>query len=118
VKRASELVVMPSDDGEDVKGRGYRRGDLAAVAAMGAAAAYTAVLVFALYVNGSEEVLRLYSRPTMLYLVCPLLLYWVTRVWILTLRGEVLDDPVVFAIKDRVSYLVVGLTAAITLLAT
>lgn len=118
IKRASELVVMQQGSVERAKGRGYQRGDLDAVSALGAASAYTAVLVFALYVDASPDVRELYTHPHRLYAVCPILLYWLSRVWILAHRGEILDDPVVFAIRDRVSYLAFALIVAVTVLAS
>jgi hypothetical protein len=72
-------------------------------------AGYIAVLIMALYVN-SPTVLKLYSTPEWLWMVCLCLLYWISRVWFLAHRGHMPDDPVVFALKDRVSQLV-GLTA-------
>jgi 4-hydroxybenzoate polyprenyltransferase len=117
VKRAGELVAMPPRGDENVKGRGYRRTDLEAVCSLGSASAYAAVVVLTLYINGSTEARTLYQRPGLLYLICPVVLYWVTRIWILARRGEVREDPVVFAITDRVSYAALAVMAAITLLA-
>ena len=65
----------------------------------------TWALVLALYV-GSEKSTSLYNRPEALWLVCPLLLYWISRVWLVTCRGKMREDPVVFAVRDKVSYLV------------
>ena len=48
----------------------------------------------------------LYRQPLVLWLISPLLLYWISRVWLLAHRGEMHEDPVVFAIHDRVSYAV------------
>jgi 4-hydroxybenzoate polyprenyltransferase len=69
------------------------------------------VLVLALYIN-SPESLALYARPQVLWLICPLLLYWVSRVWVIAHRGAMNDDPVVFAVRDRVSQVVIALCAA------
>ena len=65
---------------------------------------YVAALVFALYVN-SPEVTVLYRQPQVLWLCCPVLLYWQSRIWLLATRGALDSDPVIFALKDRVSYL-------------
>jgi hypothetical protein len=70
----------------------------------GAASGYLSVLVLALYIN-SVNVQILYSRPEVIWLLCPLLLYSISRVWLKTHRGEMHDDPVIFAIRDRVSRL-------------
>ena len=75
-----------------------------------------AVLVLALYVN-SEAVTKLYKNPKLLLLICPLLLYWISRVWMLAHRGQMHDDPIVFALKDRVSYVVGAITLLVLWLA-
>jgi 4-hydroxybenzoate polyprenyltransferase len=106
VKRYSELMVVRDDRGTAAKGRGYEVDDLSVLVSLGAASGYLSVLVAALYVN-SSDVVKLYSRPEALWLVCPLLLFWTSRVWILAHRGLMHDDPVVFAVSDRWS-LVVG----------
>lgn len=99
VKRYSELLVMRQDGKEAPEGRGYQLGDLSVLVSLGAASGYTAVLVAALYIN-SGDVLRLYRHPEALWMLCPLILYWISRVWLLAHRGEMHDDPVVFAIRD------------------
>ena len=73
--------------------------------------------VLALYVN-SQQVVILYAHPNLLLLVCPLLLYWISRMWLLAHRGQMHDDPVVFALKDMVSYVIAGLALLILWLAT
>lgn len=75
------------------------------------------MLVLALYING-EAVLRLYSRPEVMWLTVPILLYWVTRIWIKTHRGLMHDDPVLFAVRDRVSILSGALFLAVMWAAT
>lgn len=118
IKRAAELLAMTPGGDLSIKGRGYRVTDLDAVVSLGSASAYASVVVLTLYVNGSAEARTLYQRPALLYLICPILLYWVTRMWILARRGEVREDPVVFAIRDRVSYLVLMAMGLVTFLAT
>jgi len=113
LKRASELLLV---DG-DVAGRGYRASDRDPVFALGAASGYISVLVLALYLS-SRDVARLYSTPRWLWLLCPLLLYWISRLWILARRGEVHDDPVLHALRDPVSYGVGALAALLVGLAT
>jgi 4-hydroxybenzoate polyprenyltransferase len=73
------------------------------------------VLVLALYIT-SGEVTVLYTHPKRLWLLCPVMLYWVGRVWLLAHRGQVNEDPLVFALKDKLSY-VVGVVALGVLLA-
>jgi hypothetical protein len=83
--------------------RGYRPSDLPILMSMAAASGYLSALVFALYVN-SQDVGRLYSHPHRLWLICILILYWVSTVLLKTHRGEMHDDPVVFAFKDRAGW--------------
>jgi len=78
---------------------------------------YLAVLVMALYVD-SELVMRFYTHPLRLLLVCPLLLFWVSRFWFLAHRGQMHDDPTAFALKDGVSYVVGALILIVMWLAT
>jgi 4-hydroxybenzoate polyprenyltransferase len=78
----------------------------------GTVSGYLSVLVLALYVS-SVDVQRLYDSPGYLWLICPLVLYWLSRVWLLAHRGEFHDDPIVFAIRDKVSYLVGGACAGV-----
>ena len=86
------------------------------VASVGASNGYLAVLVFALYIN-SEAVTQLYQSPFLLWLVCPLLLYWITRVWFLAHRQQMLDDPVEFALTDHTSWFVLSCIMGLMLLA-
>jgi 4-hydroxybenzoate polyprenyltransferase/phosphoserine phosphatase len=102
VKRYSELVVMQRDGQDTAAGRGYQVDDLIMLQSLGAASGNLSVLVLALYIN-STNVQILYSRPEVIWLLCPLLLYWISRVWLKTHRGEMHDDPVIFATQDRVS---------------
>ena len=89
------------------RGRGYYPSDLEMLSSLGAASGYLSVMVLALYIQDGHTV-ALYRHPEFIWLSCPLLLFWVSRTWMLTHRGEMHDDPVVFAIKDKVN-LVVGL---------
>ena len=114
VKRVGELGNLPADG--SAAGRGYRRDDLPVLLALGTASGYTAVMVFALYINSSTSEL-LYRHPRALWLLCPLLLFWVSRVWLVTHRGEMHDDPIVFAFRDPVSLWLVVPAAAILWLA-
>lgn len=80
---------------------------------MGGASGYLAVLVMALYIN-SPGVIAGYARPEVLWLVCPLLLYWVSRMWMKAGRGEMHDDPLVFAFRDRATRFVgLGMALAV-----
>lgn len=105
VKRCSELVDRKQAGRGDPVGRAYRLDDLPLLEIMAVASGYVAVLVLALYVH-SDEVRVLYDHPDRLWLLCVPLLYWVSRVSLLTHRGGMHDDPVIFAVTDRVSQLV------------
>jgi 4-hydroxybenzoate polyprenyltransferase len=112
VKRYVELVRVAGK----MHGRGYGPDDTLWMHAVGTCAGYMAVLVLALYVNASE-VTALYRRPDVLWFLCPLLLFWLTRLWFRAGRQIVRDDPVVEALKDPASYVVVGLGAVVMLAA-
>jgi 4-hydroxybenzoate polyprenyltransferase len=116
VKRYSELLELRGMGDEEARGRSYRSLDLDALMSLGAASGYLSVLVLALYIH-SEDVSRLYARPAVIWLLCPLLLYWVSRIWLLARRGELRHDPLVFACRDPASWVVAGLGTAVFLLA-
>jgi 4-hydroxybenzoate polyprenyltransferase len=116
VKRYSELLDLMSAGKNTAKGRGYEVTDLATVQSLGAAGGYCAVLVLALYIN-SDDVRIKYARPEVIWLLCPLLLYWISRMWQRAGRGQMDDDPIVFAIKDRVSRWVGGVFIAVVVVA-
>ena len=102
LKRYAELQVWSKLDEKWPPGRSYTVSDMELFRSMGPAAAYAAVLVFALYIS-SRDVAILYHRPQILWLVCPVLLYWLTRLWFLTNRSTPLEDPVLFALTDLAS---------------
>ena len=113
-KRYIELHALSTD--EQVKNRGYSRVDLPMVTGMGTASGYVAALVFMLYVE-SGTVRAAYREPSLLWLVLPALLYWLGRIWMLAGRGQMQEDPVKFALSDRLSLACVGLIGAIAVLA-
>lgn len=104
VKRYSELVRLEKTEDFNT-GRGYRTPDLSIISQAGVGCGLLAGLVLALYVNG-EDIQRLYPRAYLLWGVSPLFVYWITRVWLIAHRGNMQDDPILFAFKDRVSYIV------------
>ncbi len=116
VKRYTELVVLRRDGERRTRRRGYRVDDLQLLPALGGAAGYLAVLVLALYIN-SDTVVALYTRPWLIWLLCPLLLYWISRMWLIAHRGDMHDDPIVFALEDRASLIVAALGAAVVVAA-
>ncbi|MDB5594476.1 MAG: Decaprenyl-phosphate phosphoribosyltransferase [Hyphomicrobiales bacterium] len=102
VKRQGELVDGQASGETKAAGRGYQVDDLPIVTGMAIAAGYLSVLVMALYAN-SPAVTALYPRPFALWGVCLVLLYWISRTVIIAHRGWMHDDPVIFAVSDRVS---------------
>jgi hypothetical protein len=87
-----------------------------AIASLGSASGMTAVLVIALYVNGND-VRTLYHHPTVLWLVSAVVMLWITRMWLIAGRGELHEDPVLFALKDRWSLGIALVTGLILVMA-
>jgi len=113
VKRFVELDRSGlSNPDAKLKGRGYRPPDVELVETFGACSGYLSVLVLALYIK-SAEVRLVYNHPELLWGVCLILIYWISRIWFLARRGEMSDDPVVFALTDRHSRVLVFLVALI-----
>jgi 4-hydroxybenzoate polyprenyltransferase/phosphoserine phosphatase len=117
VKRCSELISLAKIDRLRASGRDYNASDLAYLSSMGTASGYLSVLVLALFIN-SPEVATRYAHLEVLWLLCPLVLYWMSRLWIKTGRGEMEDDPIVFTLKDRGSRFVIAVSIAVVVAAT
>jgi 4-hydroxybenzoate polyprenyltransferase len=115
VKRYSELIQVKGDGGESLRGRNYVPADIPIITSAGPAAGLLAVLVFALYIN-SPAMMRYYSVPEALWGICLILVYWIIRIWFLAARNEMHDDPVLFAVKDKIS-LLAGALVIVCLLA-
>lgn len=112
IKRYSELrAARDAERTDPLPGRGYRPDDLELISSLGSGAGYISVLVLALYIQDGSA--QLYHAPKLIWLACPLLLYWISRAWLVAHRGEMHHDPIVFALKDRASWL-----TGIALLAT
>jgi 4-hydroxybenzoate polyprenyltransferase/phosphoserine phosphatase len=107
VKRCAELKTLGQIGIRSTSGRDYQSTDLPILMAMGIASGYAAVLVLALFIN-SPDVAQRYAHPQVLWLVCPLLFYWISRLWIKTGRDEMRDDPIIFTVMDRGSRYIVG----------
>jgi 4-hydroxybenzoate polyprenyltransferase len=116
VKRCAELNTLLKAKRSEASGRGYRVADLEYLHMMGTASGYLSVLVLALYIN-SPEMRTQYSNPYYLWLLCPMVLYWISRIWLKTGRDEMHDDPLVFTMKDKGSLYVIGAMVVVTLLA-
>ena len=116
VKRYAELAAL-EDASAHAAGRGYAGRDLEVVLAIGSSSAMVSALVLALYING-ETAKELYKHPEVLWLLCPILLYWISRIWLLAARGEMHEDPVLFAVRDRASYVSAAAALAVMVAAT
>jgi 4-hydroxybenzoate polyprenyltransferase len=114
LKRYAELATLHADGQNKASGRGYAVEDLPLLQSLGSASGYLAVLVLALYINSPEST-QLYRHPKVLWLLCPMLLYWMSWVWVAAHRGRMNDDPIVFAATDGQSRLVMAICAAIAL---
>ena len=112
IKRYTELDTLLKNGDTRSAGRGYAVDDLPLVQSLGSTSGYLAVLVLALYINSTASEL-LYRHPPVLWLLCPLLLYWISRAWLIAHRGNMHDDPVVFALTDRTSRLLLAIAVVI-----
>ncbi len=117
MKRATEIIALPETNVGNVSGRGYRRGDLPVILTLTAATGYVSVLVLALYMY-SPEVNTFYRHPDLLWGICVILVYWLGRAFVLTGRGEMRSDPVIFAATDRISLLAGVLVVAVFMIAS
>ena len=99
VKRYSELLITLQANKKEPAGRGYSVDDLPLLMAIGVSSGIGSVLILALYIN-SPETSEMYQNKTWLWLMPAILLYWISRIWMKANRGQVDDDPVVFAAKD------------------
>jgi 4-hydroxybenzoate polyprenyltransferase len=113
VKRYAELrsAKVRGHSGK-TPGRGYFPADLEMLSALGAASGYLAVMVLALYIQDDATTI-FYTHAEIIWFAVPLLLFWISRIWMLTHRGEMNEDPVLFAVRDRIS-LAIGALMAFT----
>ncbi len=112
LKRYAELEALRRSGGDWASGRGYTVTDIELVRGLGIPAGYCAVMVLALYIN-SPEVRVLYQHPAVIWLICPALLYWMARTWSIAHRGLMHDDPLVFAVANRGSQVILLVCALI-----
>lgn len=105
VKRFAELENLRMSGAPLRNGRGYLISDTEQLRAFGTASGYAAVVIFAIYISG-RDVTALYRHPSTLWLIVPLIILWISRIWLLASRGELNEDPVVFALTDRLSLLI------------
>lgn len=104
MKRYADLLLIKNNNQEEIFGRGYSTTDLEIVQKSGITSGFISLLVLVLYIN-SEQVIELYKEPSMFWLTIPVLLYWLMRMWLVAHRGKMTDDPIIFAIKDKISYI-------------
>ena len=117
-KRYTELSALPATSGENIRGRGYVPSDLDLLRSVGPTAGYIASLLVVLYINLSPDVRKHYPDASALYLIVPVILYWITRVWFLAQRRQLDEDPVVFALRDRHSLVAGAIVMALFLIAS
>jgi 4-hydroxybenzoate polyprenyltransferase/phosphoserine phosphatase len=113
-KRAAELATIRVSGSASANGRSYTLDDLQLITGYGIASSSTAALVLVLYLN-SDQMRSLYRHPAALWLLAPLTLFWQVRTWMLTLRGDMHDDPIAFAVRDRMTW-VLGVLAILLVL--
>lgn len=116
IKRYVELAVQINSGLPDPANRNYKLVDLEIVAALAAAAGFNAVTVFALYLS-SDTVHLLYQRPGLMWLICPILIYWISRALMMAHRRLMNDDPIVFALRDKNSLIAGALIALLVIAA-
>jgi 4-hydroxybenzoate polyprenyltransferase len=116
VKRYSELQRLAGTMPQRANGRAYHTDDLPVLLVLGGATGYLTVMVVALYIDGTVAN-ELYAHPARLWLACPVALYWISRLWLMTHRGVVGEDPLLFALKDRTSWACLAMVVLIAMLA-
>ena len=116
VKRYADLLELEKIGQTEAKGRYYTAQDLPLFCSLGPATGCMSIFVLAMYLT-SEKVTTIYDKPMILWFICPTLFYWIARVWFLAIRGELSHDPIVFALRDKISYAVAILSGCFLLLA-
>jgi 4-hydroxybenzoate polyprenyltransferase/phosphoserine phosphatase len=118
-KRHAELARLSEEDQRSARGRGYRVEDLSIIETVGPTSGYLAVLVLALYINSENATMqRLYDHPWALWLICPLLMYWITRLWFAVKRRELDEDPILYALRDRAGIVVAIVVLGLAIVAS
>jgi 4-hydroxybenzoate polyprenyltransferase len=116
LKRYTELAVSTQPQHRLLSGRGYVGSDVEIVMMSGVASGMVSILVLALFIESASPAYR-HGTPELLWGLCPVLLYWLSRVWMMARRGQVCGDPIAFAITDRRSIVLGGIALAVALAA-
>jgi 4-hydroxybenzoate polyprenyltransferase len=116
VKRFAELENLRASGAPPKNGRGYLVADIDQLRSFGTASAFAAVVILAIYISG-KDVTALYQQPRLLWLIVPFMILWICRVWLLASRGTLDEDPVVFALTDRMSLFIGVAVVVIAMLA-
>ncbi|HVZ96512.1 MAG TPA: UbiA family prenyltransferase [Chitinophagaceae bacterium] len=117
VKRYSELMKVDKESGLKERRRGYVPNDLIFLQTMGIGSGLVSTVVFSLYID-SPDVILLYKHPKLLWITSLFFLFWISHIWIITSRGRMTDDPIIFSVKDPTSYIVFAIILSIMFLAT
>jgi len=116
VKRFAKLENLRTSGSTPGNGRGYLLADMELLRSLGIASAFAAMVVLAIYIGGASAA-KHYSQPELLWLIVPLMILWISQVWLLASRGKLDEDPIVFALSDRVSLAIEAAVVVIALLA-
>jgi 4-hydroxybenzoate polyprenyltransferase len=112
VKRFTECAVLQGEGYQSIHGRGYRPQDASWLMSMGAACGFASILVFCIYLVDAVPQTTNMRHAAYMWPICPIIAYWMGRIWLLASRGEMREDPIAFALRDRVS-LLCGLAVAL-----
>ncbi|MGB7266124.1 MAG: prenyltransferase, partial [Terracidiphilus sp.] len=115
-KRFAELQSLRFSGLPVGNARGYLLTDADQLRSFGTASAFAAVVIFANYISSSDIVV-LYRHAQLLWLLMPLMILWMCRLWLIASRGKLNEDPLVFVLTDRMSLLIGGAVAVIAFLA-
>ncbi|MFA5511702.1 MAG: UbiA family prenyltransferase, partial [Candidatus Kapaibacterium sp.] len=116
MKRYTELKGLIKLNKTKPGGRDYHVEDIPLINTIGISAAFVSAVIFTLYID-SPNVVRLYNNPLFLYVITPVILYWLLRMWFIAHRGMMDEDPIVFMVKDKVSYITFAIISLISIMA-
>ena len=115
LKRCAEIKLLKKSNKKMLKGRDYKISDYPILTSFGSSSAMIAILFLCFYLN-SNAMVQQYQKPTLMWLIVPLLIYWIMRMWIKTHRGEMYSDPIVFTMRDKGSIIIILITIIITII--